>query len=63
MKKKNKIYALYYGDKFLALGTKKEIAEEINVKIETIYFYGTPSYKNRKSRTPERYILIAVEED
>ena len=44
---KEKIYALYRGEKFLAIGTKKELAELFNVKVETISFYGTPAYKKR----------------
>ena len=44
---KEKVYALYRGEKFLAIGTKKELAELLGVKVETISFYGTPAYKKK----------------
>lgn len=45
--RKNKEYALYKGEKCLAIGTIKEIAEQMNVKYKTIYFYTMPAYKRR----------------
>ena len=39
---KEKLYALYRGEKFLGIGTKKELAELLNVKVETVSFYATP---------------------
>ena len=50
-----KIYALYWGDKFLTLGTRKELAEYLGVKERTIYFYTTEVYKKE-----EIIILIIV---
>lgn len=40
-------FAIYKGDEMLSLGTIKEIADELNVKEETIKYYMTPVYKGR----------------
>ena len=40
-------YVIYKGDKFLYIGSKKECAEYLNVKENTIYFYTTPTYSKR----------------
>lgn len=45
--RKQKTYALYKGEECLAIGTKKEISEELGIKIETLNFYTTKAYKNR----------------
>lgn len=37
-------YALYKGEKLLALGTIPEIAESLNLKPQTVKKYKTPSY-------------------
>ena len=61
-----KEYALYKGDNLLCIGTAKEIAKEQNVLVDTVMFYGTPTYKNRvKKRKNNRNsrILIELEED
>lgn len=38
------VYALYRGDKLLAEGTVFEIAEKLNIKVQTVKKYQTPSY-------------------
>ena len=56
-------YALYKGDKFLALGTKEELAEYLGCKEQTINFYRTKTYQKRIEKSPnERYIVIKVED-
>lgn len=45
MSKYMKEYALYKGEKCLAIGTIKEIATQMKIKIKTIHFYKTPTYK------------------
>lgn len=55
---KEKIYALYRGEKFLGIGTKKELAELLNVKVETISFYGTPAYKKRTNDSKSRRVVL-----
>lgn len=42
-----KEYALYKGEELLSIGTIREIANELNVKPDTVRFYGTDSYKRR----------------
>lgn len=37
-----KEYALYKGEELLAMGTKREIAEQLGVSINSISHYGTP---------------------
>lgn len=59
--KRNKIYALYKGEECLGIGTKKELAEQFNVNIKTIYFYTTPTYKKRVKKGINRRVLVRVE--
>lgn len=37
-----KEYALYKGEELLAMGTKREIAEQLGVSASTVGYYGTP---------------------
>jgi len=60
MKKTKKEYALYKGEKCLAIGTIKEIAEKMNVKFRTIYFYTTPVYKRRCKKSINRLTMVKV---
>lgn len=55
---REKNYALYRGEKFLGIGTKKELAELLNVKVETISFYGTPAYKRRTNQNKGRRLVL-----
>jgi len=41
------MYALYKGDKLLTQGTIFQIAKEMNIKVHTAQYYGTPSYIKR----------------
>lgn len=54
---KEKYYALYRGEKFLGIGTKKELAELLGVKVETISFYSTPAYKKRTNQDKARRLV------
>lgn len=47
--RKRKEFALYKGEVLLTYGTKEEIAKERNVKVASISFYGSPTYKKRTS--------------
>lgn len=62
MSRRKKIYALYKGDTFLDVGTKKELAERLGVGTRTIAFYATPSQRKRYNEE-KAYIVIALEED
>lgn len=44
-------YALYKGDDLLAVGTAKEIADQVGVTEKTVIHYGTPTYKSEQVRT------------
>lgn len=56
-------YALYKGDKFIDLGSRKKLAELINVKESTITFYMSPTYKKRaKNEYNNRYLVIKIKE-
>lgn len=41
------IYALYKGDNLIDTGTVYQLAKRRNVKVETIQFYGSPTYQKR----------------
>ena len=55
-------YALYHGDKFVAIGTAEELAEVQDVKPDTIKFYASPSYYNRR-KNPEKGIVVVRLDD
>ena len=61
-RKNEKIYALYHGEEFIDLGTKKEISERQGISIKTLSFYMSVSYKKRiKFNYDNRYVMIAIE--
>jgi hypothetical protein len=57
-------YAVYKGEEILVIGTAKECAEKLQVKIQTIRFYASPVHLKRveKSKDPEER-MIAVKID
>lgn len=52
-----KEYALYKGEELIAMGTKKEIAEQLGVSASTIGYYGTPVYARRTSDSKGRRLV------
>ncbi|HEM2758157.1 TPA: hypothetical protein U0600_000609 [Streptococcus suis] len=52
-----KEYALYKGDKLLAIGTTKELAEQFGVKVSTIHFYKSPAYIKRTNEMKARRLV------
>ncbi|MDT1995190.1 hypothetical protein CKN82_07045 [Carnobacterium divergens] len=57
-------YAVYKGDELLGIGTAKELAERLKVKVETIKFYSTASYQKRiKKENHNRLISVKLEDD
>lgn len=61
-----KEYALYKGENVLAIGTISDIANQLEVRKDTIAYYKTQAYrrkldKRKKSNNP--MILIEIEED
>lgn len=62
--KKQKQYALYYCDRYLFGGTRKELAEYLGVREKTIYFYTTEVYKKRRNYDFSNcYLVIEVEDE
>lgn len=53
-----KEYALYKGDELLAMGTKREIAEQLGVSPSTVGYYGTPVYARRTTERGRRLAEI-----
>ena len=53
-------YALYHGDTFIDLGTKKHLADLLGVKEASITFYMSPTYKKRTNY--RGYIVIKIPE-
>ena len=53
-----KEYALYKGEELLAMGTKREIAEQLGVSTSTVGYYGTPVYARRTSGNGRRLIEL-----
>lgn len=62
MPKKPGCYALYKGDKFLALGTMEEIAKQRGVLIGAIQRVNSPSVAKKRKNPEEGMILIKVED-
>lgn len=62
MPKKDKhIYAFYKGEDILSIGTKKELAEALEVDIKTITYYVSNAYKDRcKNISPKNKNHIEV---
>lgn len=56
--RKVKEYALYKGDELLAMGTKREIAEQLGISVDTVTLYGTPSHARRISENGRRLIKL-----
>lgn len=55
------MYSVYKNDCEIAFGTIEEIAKQLNVKVETVFFYGTPSWRKRSSENAKR--LVKAEEE
>lgn len=57
-----KDYALYKGDRFIDLGSKRYLANLLNVKVGTITFYATPTYRKRANKNNNGLIVIKIKE-
>ncbi|WP_074389221.1 hypothetical protein [Streptococcus suis] len=58
-----KEYALYKGDELLGMGTAHELADLLNVKVETIHFYSTPTYQKRTNPDKARRLIPLDDEE
>lgn len=56
-----KTFAVYKGDELLTSGTAKECAKDLNVKVETIWYYKSATYQ-KKGSGKNRRIAIELEE-
>lgn len=44
------MYALYKGEELLSMGTIFQIAQDLNIKVSTVKYYGTDSYKKKLAK-------------
>lgn len=51
-------YAVYKGEGIISIGTVEEIAEELNIKKDTVRFYGTPSWIKRTTESARRLVKL-----
>lgn len=58
--RKEQVYGVYKGDKFLDVGTAKELSEKFNVKRKTVQYWSTPAHKKRVEESGDLNRLIAV---
>jgi hypothetical protein len=64
MRKEN-CYALYKGDKFIDLGTIKELSKRLGITTSTLWFYTSKAYEKRseQKKSDNLKILIKIEEN
>lgn len=55
-----KKYALYKGDEYLYDGSLLQLAIKRNVKLRTIQFYLTPTYKKRTRKSKNAIVLVEI---
>lgn len=60
---KENIYAVYKGDEFIDLGTKKELAKKLNLKPSSVHFLSTPTYRKRIKDISNSLIVIRIDDD
>lgn len=58
-----RIYAMYKGEEMLAMGTIKEIAEQMGVSEVTIRFQTTPSYRKRCRENGTHREVFPIDDD
>lgn len=54
------VYAMYKGDKFLDLGTKKELSERMGIKLETLDFLASNINKQRINKRKYQNALMLI---
>lgn len=59
----NMIYAIMRGERTLAEGNVKEIAEQLGVSLQTVKFMLSPSYIKRAQGTNKRYPVFLYDEN
>lgn len=43
-------YAVYKGEEVVCMGSARECADALGVKVGTVYFYASPAWKRRVER-------------
>ena len=62
--KKEGCYALYKGDRFIDLGTLRELSQRLGISTATLWFYTSKVYKQRcKQKKSDNYTLIIKVEE
>lgn len=62
MKKFSKVYAIYRGDKFIDVGTIKELSERQKLSKNTLHFYNSKAHINRIKNENNSIIVIKLED-
>ncbi|HDR7893328.1 TPA: hypothetical protein QCY29_005849 [Bacillus toyonensis] len=60
---KEKIYALYKGESFIAEGTVSEINQETNKSIDFLRFMTAPAYERRCGDSKRRLRMILLDDE
>lgn len=55
------IYTAYRGDDLVAIGTKKELARALGVKVSTIGFYTTPAWRKRRGENSTAVLVVKID--
>ncbi|MFS0784765.1 hypothetical protein [Bacillus sp. 1P06AnD] len=58
-----RIYALYKGEEFVAVGTIREISTETKKTIDFLLYMTYPSYRKRIQKSKKRLNLILLEDE
>lgn len=56
--RKRQEYALYKGDKLLAIGTSNEICEQMNISIKTFWYYSSKFYEKNRAKNKETWRTV-----
>lgn len=56
-----KEYALYKGDKFIGIGTSKELAKLMDIKINTFWFYMSKYWLDKSNY--ESWVIVELEDE
>lgn len=61
--KRAKEFAVYKGEDIIAMGTVEEIAEQLNVKVNTIKCYITPKGQEKLSKFKNGRVFVPIHYD
>ena len=55
-------YALYKGDEFIMIGTRRQLAERLGVSEDSVQYYMTPTYKKRR-KTDNCIVVFRLDDE